>query len=68
MRASRLVRAGTIVPLVLAFVAGCDDAAGPGTGAAPGTGAISVSVTTTGVDLDLDGYTVSVDGVAARVD
>jgi len=62
MRALRLARAGEILFLSLTLGGGCDNASGP----RPGTGAISVSVTTTGIDLDVDGYTVNVDGVAGR--
>ena len=42
--------------LALAAAAGCKDAAGPTTGAA------RVTVTTAGLDLDADGYMVTVDG------
>ena len=56
MRASQLVRAGKMLSLVLALSAGCTDATGPS------TGTIRVSLTTTGADIDPDGYRVSMDG------
>jgi hypothetical protein len=61
MRASRLAHAGKVLPLLLALAAGCKDANGP-----PGTGTIRVSLTTTGFDIDPDGYAVRLDGGPAR--
>src|SRR5206468_4543991 len=46
--------------LVLALSAGCKDATGPS------TGTLRVSLTTTGADIDPDGYRVSVDGGPPR--
>jgi hypothetical protein len=60
-RATALLAAGLVCSLA-AVVAGCggDDSTGPT------TGSIAVTTTTTGSDLDADGYTVSVDGGAAQ--
>ena len=60
MRAPRLVRVGKMFLLVLALSAGCKDATGPS------TGTLRVSLTTTGADIDPDGYRVSVDGGPPR--
>ena len=57
-RVSRGVLAAAL--LGLAVTTGCRDAAGPTTGAA------RVTVTTTGIDLDADGYIVTVDGEPGR--
>ena len=46
--------------VVVAFIVGCTATSG-------GSGTIRISTTTTGVDLDPDGYRVSVDGGAAAV-
>jgi len=54
-------RAALFATLVgVAAATGCKDATGPTTGAA------HVTVTTTGIDLDADGYTVTVDGKPQR--
>jgi WD40 repeat protein len=49
-----------MLSLVLALFAGCNDATGPS------SGALRVSLTTTGADLDPDGYRVSMDGGPTR--
>src|SRR4051812_8600559 len=50
-----LARTGMGLSLVLALAAGCQDATGPR------TGSIRLSLTTSGLDVDPDGYVVSVD-------
>src|SRR6266516_95218 len=57
----RTRRAALFATLVgVAAATGCNDATGPATGAA------HVTVTTTGIDLDADGYTVTLDGEPQR--
>ena len=46
--------------LVFTLAAGCSDSTGPR------TGAVQVTVTTTGVELDTNGYSVAIDGGTAR--
>src|SRR3989442_11528495 len=46
--------------LVFTLAAGCSDSTGPR------TGAVQVSVTTTGVELDTNGYSVAIDGGVGR--
>jgi WD40 repeat protein len=60
VRAARLVRASKMLSLALALSAGCEDATGPS------TGTVRVSLTTTGADIDPDGYGVSVGGGPTR--
>src|SRR5437870_11543953 len=48
--------AGAVFVLAWLLAAGCSDSTGPK------TGAVQVSVTTTGVELDTNGYSVAIDG------
>ena len=66
------MKRSTLVPAILGAAllvaaAGCENSTGPATGATGlVTGALQVHLTTSGADLDLDGYTVSVDGGATQ--
>jgi len=53
--------AGAVFVLAWLMAAGCSDSTGPN------TGALQVSVTTTGAELDTNGYSVAIDGGAGRV-
>ena len=53
--------AGAVLVLAWLMAAGCSDSTGPK------TGALQVSVTTTGAELDTNGYSVAIDGGAGRV-
>jgi len=53
--------AGAVFVLAWLMAAGCSDSTGPK------TGALQVSVTTTGAELDTNGYSVAIDGGAGRV-
>jgi dipeptidyl aminopeptidase/acylaminoacyl peptidase len=55
--------AGLSSVALAAFLAACGDDDGP---TAPTTGSIQVTVSTTGVDIDADGYTFSIDGGSAQ--
>ena len=52
------LRSGVAWLLLVAVAAACDDMSGLK------TGQIEVTVTTTGADVDPDGYSLSLDGVA----
>src|SRR5256885_15216775 len=52
--------AGAVFVLAWLLAAGCSDSTGPK------TGALQVSVTTTGAELDTNGYSVAIDGGAGR--
>jgi len=52
---------GAVLVLAWLLGAGCSDSTGPK------TGALQVSVTTTGAELDTNGYSVAIDGGAGRV-
>jgi Tol biopolymer transport system component len=54
-----------LLPLLVLAACGGSDADTTGPPAGPSTGSILVSVTTTGSDLDSDGYSVHMDGAAA---
>jgi len=62
MRASHIASVAALLGVTASLSTGCTDAAAP----MPTTGAIGITAATTGVDLDADGYDVSVDGGARR--
>ena len=51
---------GTAWALLLLVAAGCNDSTGPS------TGAIRVTVTTTGAELDQNGYSLALDSAAGQ--
>lgn len=61
MHVTRCYLAATFLGLAAILTLGCDDSTGP---PALPTGAVEITVSTTSanIDLDLDGYTVSIDG------
>src|SRR2546426_6065777 len=62
MRASHIALVAALLGVTASLSTGCNDAAAP----MPTTGAIGITATTTGADLDADGYGVSVDGGPGR--
>ncbi|MDQ3949113.1 MAG: hypothetical protein M3282_02100, partial [Gemmatimonadota bacterium] len=61
MRASYAVLVTALLTLGVTLAASCNDTTGPA------TGAVEVTVATTGVDFDTDGYMVAVAGVTRSV-
>ena len=62
IRASHIASVAALLGVTASLSTGCNDAAAP----MPTTGAIGITAATTSVDLDADGYDVSVDGGARR--